>query len=249
MRLFSHRNNGARRIGAAFTLIELLVVVAIIAVLMAILLPSLGRAREQAKTVKCAANLKQIGAAMYSYASENNGKLPPGKRTPTNTDKDTFFGMLWNAAGYADSSWSFDNNRVQNLTTPGYTQRLNVFNCSVTAALKEATPTVAGWYNSSSKMSYGYNYTNGQSVSVGEYRSINPSNFSPMRVVVLETSSPVFTINWPWPIDTYTGGLLPHSGGTNALFLDSHVEWRHFREIPKKINEWNIDKQDIFWKG
>jgi len=58
----------------AFTLIELLVVVAIIAVLIAILLPSLGRAREKAKTAGCLANLKSISLAYVMYCNDvNNG--------------------------------------------------------------------------------------------------------------------------------------------------------------------------------
>lgn len=60
----------------SFTLIELLVVVAIIALLIAILLPSLQCAREQARTAKCGALLKQIGIGLQAYESENNDWIP-----------------------------------------------------------------------------------------------------------------------------------------------------------------------------
>lgn len=60
----------------AFTLIELLVVVAIIALLLSIMLPALGGARQQAQATKCAANLHQIGTAMYCYWTEWNGRVP-----------------------------------------------------------------------------------------------------------------------------------------------------------------------------
>lgn len=59
-----------------FTLIELLVVVAIIALLISILLPSLGRAKELANRVYCAANLRGIGQSLYIYAQENNSVMP-----------------------------------------------------------------------------------------------------------------------------------------------------------------------------
>lgn len=70
-----------KRIGA-FTLIELLVVIAIIALLLAILLPSLGRAKEQAKMTRCLANLKQIGLAMNAYASDYDYLLPRAEMRP-----------------------------------------------------------------------------------------------------------------------------------------------------------------------
>ena len=65
----------------AFTLIELLVVIAIIAVLMAILMPSLRAARDQAKRVHCVSNLKTLSLAWFMYKDENDDKLVGGHTT------------------------------------------------------------------------------------------------------------------------------------------------------------------------
>jgi prepilin-type N-terminal cleavage/methylation domain-containing protein len=62
---------------AAFSLVELLVVIGIIGVLFAILLPSLTRARQQAKTVQCQANLRTIGQFLRIYEIDNKGWLYP----------------------------------------------------------------------------------------------------------------------------------------------------------------------------
>jgi prepilin-type N-terminal cleavage/methylation domain-containing protein len=64
------------RIQIGFTLIELLVVVAIIAVLISILLPALGRAREQAKRTVCLSNHRQFGLAFIMYADDHNSSFP-----------------------------------------------------------------------------------------------------------------------------------------------------------------------------
>lgn len=60
----------------AFTLVELLVVISIIALLLAVLIPSLNKAREQAKVMSCAANCKQISYIIQTYQAENDGAVP-----------------------------------------------------------------------------------------------------------------------------------------------------------------------------
>lgn len=67
------------RVSRGFTLIELLVVVAIIAILAALLVPSLRKAREQALDTACRYNLRQVGTGMYAYVQDNDYMMPPTK--------------------------------------------------------------------------------------------------------------------------------------------------------------------------
>jgi len=87
-----------RKERSGFTLIELLVVVAIIALLISILLPSLARARELAKRTTCAANMSGMGKGFYTYATENADAWPvaaPNSLTINNAPVN-----YWDQTGY-----------------------------------------------------------------------------------------------------------------------------------------------------
>lgn len=78
----------------AFTLVELLTVIAIIGILAAIIIPTVGRARDSARAAACLSNLRQIGMAGLAYSSDNNRRLVPIATGTNGTDAMTWRGHL-----------------------------------------------------------------------------------------------------------------------------------------------------------
>jgi prepilin-type N-terminal cleavage/methylation domain-containing protein/prepilin-type processing-associated H-X9-DG protein len=105
---FSHANGGLMKFSRAFTLIELLVVIAIIAILAAMLLPALSKAKDTAKGAACKNNLRQWGLATQLYATDNGDYLPKNGSSSGNSTTDGWYVDLpkqMNFPIYADMPW------------------------------------------------------------------------------------------------------------------------------------------------
>jgi prepilin-type N-terminal cleavage/methylation domain-containing protein/prepilin-type processing-associated H-X9-DG protein len=129
----------------AFTLIELLVVIAIIALLIAVLLPSLSRARENAKAVACLSNLRQLGLAAQTYAASNDNRYPSSALAPSFTAT-SFVSVAWDFTTSTDFTTSIST------ATPGL-----LWQGSSNAKIQQC-PSFTGSANWASDPYTGYNY-------------------------------------------------------------------------------------------
>jgi len=228
-----------------FTLIELLVVIAIIAILAAMLLPALAKAKERGRRIACLNNLKQMGLGSMLYAEDNNGHYS-GASLPSR------FTIPPNLAQYTDRTDSDDD---LNWLYPSYVKSFGSYVCPSTQNYIRTNTTIAGgktyitdlFNNGLDKKSAGTSYEcfgswNGvvgtvvygkkteKSVAAfmltadAKYNGLGPGTRpGPTRIYLIHDGDDVTvdrdTENYPDPTDNHG------AAGANMSFCDGHAEF------------------------
>ena len=197
-----------------FTLIELLLVIAIIAILAAMLLPALNNARDRAKQISCANNLKNIGLGMIDYSDRYNDYIPAG---------DSGDYRFW------------ANLLVRGFFLPGRTAAPTNYDWSLVPALACPGNPKPGWlgYGSNPRISASWTSIQRLGKLSKPSTSLSIADNGDSKRLIGTYTIPDRYVN-PATNDSKNNGYR-HANGVNVLYFDGHVNWHRFSLIPNTL--------------
>jgi prepilin-type N-terminal cleavage/methylation domain-containing protein/prepilin-type processing-associated H-X9-DG protein len=236
-----------RQTARGFTLVELLVVIGIIAVLIALLMPALSGARSQAMTVRCAANLADIGKAMQNYANDYGGRIPRGYYYFPYYQQGY---ILWGEAlskyvGHevevADTSQSRDKVLAEEF------RKIEVYQCPVNPNEESALDYVSNSWITGGDDSPMIRITRiRRSSEVAFLTEANAAHVGrlPDQFWAHDVWEPKhFPVDAAGNKQPLTARVLDderHKGQVNILYLDGHTGTKHYRDINKNDYDYGI---------
>ena len=206
-----------------FTLVELLVVISIIALLLSILMPSLQSAREQAKRVVCASNLKNMGLALIMYEDDFKGSAPAVSWNPYMDRSNYWQGQLAPYLGWSGAASKFTYSGKSTRDLLKYPDRMvKVFKCP-SVRDKEKAKFIWGH-------SYGINhYMFGTVDDYGRYWRVRDLKHPKETFLLMDDL--YYTVGDPACVEMWA---LHHKKTKNVLFADNHLAMGYQDVISEK---------------